>query len=163
RRNHDDRGTGKRRRTPSHAGGLSRSRWFSMRCLHVRPDHVRSRIAGRTGWRRQWIRPGIDERQHLPLWRVPEHTRRRPGGAKVAGGRLIAIMRTLTYSRPASFTDAFAEYAKARPAAFLAGGTTLLDLVKLDVMRPDHLVDVNRLGLDRIEPAPDGGVKIGAL
>jgi xanthine dehydrogenase YagS FAD-binding subunit len=51
-----------------------------------------------------------------------------------------------------------------RQAAFLAGGTTLLDLVKIDVMQPPTLVDINRVGgLDGIEILPDGRMRIGAL
>ncbi|MFM0237094.1 FAD binding domain-containing protein [Paraburkholderia phytofirmans] len=45
---------------------------------------------------------------------------------------------------------------------FLAGGTTLLDLMKLNVERPTQVIDISRLPLDRIEALPDGGVKIGA-
>jgi xanthine dehydrogenase YagS FAD-binding subunit len=45
---------------------------------------------------------------------------------------------------------------------FVAGGTTLLDLMKLDVERPAYVVDINRLPLDKVEPLPDGGLKIGA-
>ena len=48
------------------------------------------------------------------------------------------------------------------PVRFLAGGTTLVDLMKLDVERPQHIVDITRLPLDRIEDADDGGLKIGA-
>ncbi|HEX3998774.1 MAG TPA: xanthine dehydrogenase family protein subunit M [Pirellulales bacterium] len=47
-------------------------------------------------------------------------------------------------------------------ARFVAGGTTLIDLMKLNVERPTHLIDVNRLSLDKIEVMPDGGLKIGA-
>jgi len=46
---------------------------------------------------------------------------------------------------------------------FVAGGTTLLDLMKLDVERPAQVVDINRLPLDKVEKLPDGGLKIGAL
>ena len=46
---------------------------------------------------------------------------------------------------------------------FIAGGTTLLDLMKLDVERPTQLVDINRVGLDTIERLPNGGLKVGAL
>jgi xanthine dehydrogenase YagS FAD-binding subunit len=45
---------------------------------------------------------------------------------------------------------------------FVAGGTTLLDLMKLNVERPERLIDLNRLPLDKIEKLPDGGLKIGA-
>ena len=48
-------------------------------------------------------------------------------------------------------------------AKFIAGGTTLLDLMKLDVEQPAKLVDINRIGLDTIERLPDGRLKIGAL
>src|ERR1700704_4634851 len=45
---------------------------------------------------------------------------------------------------------------------FVAGGTTLLDLMKLNVERPGHVIDINRLPLDKVEPLGDGGLKIGA-
>ena len=53
--------------------------------------------------------------------------------------------------------------AKNGSAKFLAGGTTLIDLMKLNVERPTHLVDINRLPLNKIEELPDGGVRIGAM
>ena len=46
---------------------------------------------------------------------------------------------------------------------FVAGGTTLLDLMKLDVERPLRVVDINKLPLDKVEVTADGGLKIGAL
>ena len=46
---------------------------------------------------------------------------------------------------------------------FIAGGTTLLDLMKLNVERPTQVVDINRLPLDKVERLPDGRLKIGAL
>jgi len=72
-------------------------------------------------------------------------------------------MKTFDYLRPATISDAVA--AAAEPgAAYLAAGTNLLDLMKGGISRPDRLVDVTRLpGLDRIEPLPDGGVRIGAM
>jgi xanthine dehydrogenase YagS FAD-binding subunit len=48
-------------------------------------------------------------------------------------------------------------------ARFVAGGTTLLDLMKLDVERPTQLIDINRIGLDAIERLPDGHLRIGSL
>src|ERR671926_263053 len=50
-----------------------------------------------------------------------------------------------------------------RRARFVAGGTTLIDLMKLDVERPAQLVDINALPLASVEPLPDGGVRIGAM
>jgi xanthine dehydrogenase YagS FAD-binding subunit len=46
---------------------------------------------------------------------------------------------------------------------FIAGGTNLVDYMKLNVERPTRLIDINKLPLDKIEPTSDGGVKIGAL
>ena len=52
----------------------------------------------------------------------------------------------------------------ARPAAkFIAGGTNLVDLMKLQIEAPAQLVDITRLPLDRIEETADGGLRIGAL
>jgi xanthine dehydrogenase YagS FAD-binding subunit len=72
-------------------------------------------------------------------------------------------MNRFDYVRPASVAEAVA--AAAEPgAAYLAGGTNLLDLMKGGIARPVRLVDITRLpGLDRLEPLPDGGVRIGAL
>jgi len=72
-------------------------------------------------------------------------------------------MNRFDYIRPGSVAEAVAEAAKGQ-AAFLAGGTNLLDLMKGGVSRPERLVDISRLpGLDRIEIMADGGVRIGAL
>lgn len=70
-------------------------------------------------------------------------------------------MKVFDYSRANSAADA-AERAAAG-ATILAGGTNLLDLMKLQVMAPDTLVDVSRLDLARIEATDDGGLRIGAL
>ena len=48
-------------------------------------------------------------------------------------------------------------------ARFIAGGTNLLDLMKLQIETPGHLIDVNPLALDKFEPTPDGSLRIGAL
>src|SRR4051794_17204043 len=50
-----------------------------------------------------------------------------------------------------------------KDARFIAGGTTLIDLMKLNVEQPAHLIDINPLPLSRIEPLPGGGLRIGAL
>lgn len=70
-------------------------------------------------------------------------------------------MRPFDYARAQTRPDATA--AASQGAAFIAGGTNLLDLMKLEVMTPDRLVDINRLDLDGIEPTKDGGLRIGAL
>ncbi|GGK02836.1 FAD binding domain-containing protein [Pseudomonas matsuisoli] len=71
-------------------------------------------------------------------------------------------MRTFQFDK-ATDTEQALKAAGAEQAMFLAGGTTLLDLVKLDVMQPERLVDVNRLPLNKIETLSDGRVRIGAL
>jgi xanthine dehydrogenase YagS FAD-binding subunit len=71
-------------------------------------------------------------------------------------------MRAFSYERAASVAEALEMVA--RPGAkFIAGGTNLLDLMKLGIEAPAHLVDINRLGLDTIEPTTEGGLRIGAL
>ena len=72
-------------------------------------------------------------------------------------------MRAFTYERAVSPTGAAAAVARQPGAKFIAGGTNLLDLMKLQIETPAHLVDVNRLGLDTVEDAPDGGLRVGAL
>src|SRR5271170_8113993 len=71
-------------------------------------------------------------------------------------------MDPFQYTKPATLNDAMAGVA-ASGAKFVAGGTTLIDLMKLNVERPTALVDINILPLDRIEPAGEGGLKIGAM
>ncbi|MDE1194616.1 MAG: xanthine dehydrogenase family protein subunit M [Pseudomonas sp.] len=72
-------------------------------------------------------------------------------------------MRALDYVRAGSVEQAVATHSKSQSAFFLAGGTTLLDLVKLDVMPADQVIDVNHLSLKQIEVQKDGSVRIGAL
>ncbi|WP_174291212.1 FAD binding domain-containing protein [Sphingomonas bacterium] len=72
-------------------------------------------------------------------------------------------MRAFTYERATSPKAAAAIVARTQGAKFLAGGTNLLDLMKLEVETPNHLVDLQDLGLDRIEKTPEGGLRIGAF
>jgi xanthine dehydrogenase YagS FAD-binding subunit len=72
-------------------------------------------------------------------------------------------MKAFTYERAHSIAEAVAAMARTPGAKFIAGGTNLLDLMKLQIETPGHLIDVNGLGLDRIEPAADGGLRVGAL
>ena len=72
-------------------------------------------------------------------------------------------MKTFTYERAQTPAQAAAAAVRTPNAKFIAGGTNLLDLMKLQIETPAHLVDVNRLALDKIEPTPDGGLRIGAL
>ena len=72
-------------------------------------------------------------------------------------------MRSFTYERARSPREAAASVAGRQGAKFLAGGTNLLDLMKLEIETPTHLVDVQDLELDRIEDTADGGLRIGAF
>ncbi len=77
-------------------------------------------------------------------------------------------MQAFEFSRPPDSATAIATAARAKTAQqgadirFVAGGTTLVDLMKLNVETPQRLLDINRLPLDKIEATPDGGLKIGA-
>ena len=72
-------------------------------------------------------------------------------------------MKSFTFERARTPAEAAAAIAKQPGARFIAGGTNLLDLMKLQIETPPHLVDVNALGLDGIEPTTEGGLRIGAL
>ncbi len=72
-------------------------------------------------------------------------------------------MKQFTYERAASPAEAASKAANNQNAKFIAGGTNLLDLMKLEIESPTHLIDVNGLDLDKIEQSEDGGVRIGAL
>ena len=78
-------------------------------------------------------------------------------------------MHTFDFIRPADQAAAIATAAQSKTAQhgadvrFLGGGTTLIDLMKLNVETPVRVLDINRLPLDKIEAASDGGLKIGAM
>lgn len=77
-------------------------------------------------------------------------------------------MHTFEFIRPTDPVSAIATAAQSKTAQqgadvrFMGGGTTLLDLMKLNVETPNRVLDINRLPLDQIEPTSDGGLKIGA-
>ena len=72
-------------------------------------------------------------------------------------------MKAFGYARPATSESAAAAALSMPGAKFIAGGTNLLDLMKLQVETPAHLIDITRLGLDKTEALPDGGLRIGAM
>jgi xanthine dehydrogenase YagS FAD-binding subunit len=72
-------------------------------------------------------------------------------------------MKPFTYERAKSPPKRRRPRPRIDKAKFVAGGTNLLDLMKLQIETPKHLIDVNGLSLDRIEPMPEGGLRIGAL
>jgi len=72
-------------------------------------------------------------------------------------------MKAFTYERATSPADAAAAAIGVKGAKFIAGGTNLLDLMKLQIEAPTHLIDVNGLALDKIEATEEGGLRVGAL
>lgn len=63
-------------------------------------------------------------------------------------------MRPFSYERARTPAEAAAAVANIAGARFIAGGTNLLDLMKFGIEAPTHLVDINGIGLDTIEPTP---------
>jgi len=72
-------------------------------------------------------------------------------------------MKPFEYSRAGDVAQAVQLVARDDSAKFLGGGTNLIDLMKYDVERPGHLVDVTHLNLTKVETLPNGGLRIGAL
>ena len=72
-------------------------------------------------------------------------------------------MKPFSYERVQTPAQAAAAVARNPGARFIAGGTNLLDLMKLQIETPSHLVDVNGLKLDSMEPTAEGGLRVGAL
>src|SRR5215471_15716608 len=72
-------------------------------------------------------------------------------------------MNSFEFSRATDVADAVRQIAAEPGASFVAGGTNLIDLIKEGVTKPSRLIDITRLGLNRIENTNDGGLRIGAL
>src|SRR5258708_3783738 len=72
-------------------------------------------------------------------------------------------MNPFRYERASDASGAVALLAKSPDGVFLAGGTNLVDHMRLGVRQPDLLIDITHLPYDRVEPLPDGGVRIGAM
>jgi xanthine dehydrogenase YagS FAD-binding subunit len=72
-------------------------------------------------------------------------------------------MINFQYARASDVADAVRQMTADPTAKLIAGGTNLVDLMKVDVERPSRLIDISRLPLTKVEEIPDGGVRIGAL
>jgi xanthine dehydrogenase YagS FAD-binding subunit len=72
-------------------------------------------------------------------------------------------MHNFSYSRAGNVAEAIREKTATPGAMFIAGGTNLLDLMKIDVLTPRHLIDITHLDLNKIEDLEDGGLRLGAL
>src|SRR5215203_3893931 len=132
-----------------------------MRLLHARADLLGGCRAGRDQGRHsescQRRTPRAHERQHLPLRRLFQHRRGDHRSCRETG------MKSFTYERARNPANAAAAALRNPDTKFIAGGTNLLDLMKLEIETPAHLIDVNGLALDKIEPTAEGGLRIGAL
>ena len=145
---HDDRGARPGRHAASAAAGVHRSRRFPVRLLHAGTDHVgaagccRTSACASTLGRR---RARGNERQHLPLRRVSEH--RRGHAAVATGDAECGRMEPSPTTRRATSTTPRARSRRGERRAFIAGGTKLVDLMKLDVERPRTSSTSTRLPL----------------
>src|SRR5947207_1119599 len=143
-----------------------------MRLLHARADLLGGcrarRDQGRDSepcQRRPERSPATDqcrtarahERQHLPLRRLFQHRRGNHRSCRETR------MKSFTCEKAHSPAAAASAAVRTGNAKFIAGGTNLLDLMKLEIETPAHLIDVNGLAFDKIEPTPEGGLRIGAL
>jgi xanthine dehydrogenase YagS FAD-binding subunit len=72
-------------------------------------------------------------------------------------------MNRFAYTRVTDVASAVHEISTRTKGSFIAGGTNLLDLMKVNVMRPEHLVDITQLALKEVELTPEGGLRLGAL
>jgi xanthine dehydrogenase YagS FAD-binding subunit len=72
-------------------------------------------------------------------------------------------MKPFAYTRATDAATAVQAAADGFSTKFIAGGTNLLDLMKLQIETPERLIDINRIGLDKIEDTPEGGLRVGAL
>src|SRR5438874_13197676 len=89
--------------------------------------------------------------------------RRRHRASDASGEGRSQAMNAFSYTRADDVATATREIGKDSAAKFIAGGTNLIDLMKEHVERPKRLIDINRLPLTQIQPAPDGGLRLGAL
>src|SRR5687767_929396 len=127
-----------------------------MRLLHAGTDLLGRRPDRRRQGQDARGNPRAHERQCLPLRRVSQHR----GGDPTGDG---AIMINFEYARATDVADAVRLIGAHPTAKFIAGGTNLIDLMKVDVERPSRLIDISRLPLDLFEETPGGGLRIGAL
>src|SRR5262245_13815149 len=72
-------------------------------------------------------------------------------------------MINFQYTRASNVADAVRQIAANPTAKFIAGGTNLVDLMKMDVERPSRLIDISQLPLKTVDETADGGLRIGAL
>src|SRR6266581_2980464 len=134
-----------------------------MRLLHLWTDHVGGRALERTMRARGRGRERIHERQHLSLRCVSKHRGRDSKCTKKIRMRIFALNHTTDPAQAVATASKAKTAQQGAEVRFIGGGTTLIDLMKLNVEQPQTLIDINRLPLDTIEALPDGGLTIGAV
>src|SRR5437016_11054829 len=102
----------------------------------------------------------MHEWQYLPLRRVSKHSGRGEVCAQRRGR--TARMTPFTFAKARTEREAL-DLVHQPNTVFIAGGTTLLDLMKLNVQTPARLIDINGLPLDKIEVEADGSLRVGAM
>ena len=141
----------------------------AFQCGYCTPGQIMSAVGcvreGHAGQRRG--DPRIHEWESLPVRGLPQHRRRDQRGQSLDEGSLT--MRPFAFERaenPSAAIEAMERSATPGSAQFLAGGTTLVDLMRLDVMRPDIVVDINatiaNVARSRSRTGRDG-LRLGAL
>src|SRR6266513_2192907 len=133
-----------------------------MRLLYLWTDHVGRRALERTMRARGRGRERIHERQHLSLRCVSKHRGRDSKCTKKIRMRIFALNHTTDPAQAVATASKAKTAQQGAEVRFIGGGTTLIDLMKLNVEQPQTLIDVNRLPLDKIEATSDGGLMIGA-
>src|SRR6516164_857224 len=126
-----------------------------MRLLHARTNLLCGRVDRGGQGKDGGGNPRAHERQHLPLRRLHQHR-----GDPASDG---AVVINFEYARATDVADAVRQLAGDPNAKFVAGGTNLIDLMKMDVERPTKVIDITRLPLKQVENTPGGGLLIGAL
>src|SRR5438874_5521804 len=134
-----------------------------MRLLYLWTDHVGRRALERTMRARGRGRERIHERQHLSLRCVSKHRGRDSKCTKKIRMRIFALNHTTDPAQAVATASKAKTAQQGAEIRFIGGGTTLIDLMKLNVEQPQTLIDINRLPLDKIEALPDGGLTIGAV
>src|SRR5262245_27107743 len=127
-----------------------------MRLLHVRTNLLRCWPHRRRQGQDARRNPRTHERQYLPLCGLSQHC---CGYPTSHGGSMINFQ----YTRANDVADAIRQIGADSHAKFIAGGTNLLDLMKIDVEQPTHLIDISHLPLTKVEETASGGLRIGAL
>src|SRR5882762_8171523 len=134
-----------------------------MRLLYLWTDHVGRRALERTMRARGRGRERIHERQHLSLRCVSKHRDRDSKCTKKIRMRIFALTRASDNAQAVATASKAKTAQQGAEIRFIGGGTTLIDLMKLNVEQPQTLIDINRLPLDKIDMLPDGGLTIGAV